>query len=258
MTLIAQQFGRVRLIKFNRPEQLNAFNRQQLTETREALSAAQVDPNVAVVVLTGEGNAFSSGADLDDMRRKVKGAEEPAEFPEFLAVLAAFNKPLIAAVNGVGVGIGMTLLAYCDLVLISETARLRAPFPQLGLAPEAGSSGLFPQQVGWQNAAYVLMSGEWITSDEAVMLGFAWRSVPPEELMDETMKIAAKIAGNPISSLVETKALMLESGKYELGRRAHSREVEAYTRLMGSPANQEAIDAFFTKRIPDFTKIDGC
>ena len=89
-------------------------------------------------------------------------------------------------------------------------------------------------------------------------MGFAWRSLAPEELMDEAMKIAAKIAANPISSLVETKALMLESGKYEVGRRAHSREVKAYTRLMGSPANREAIDAFFDKRMPDFTKIDGC
>ena len=102
------------------------------------------------------------------------------------------------------------------------------------------------------------MSGDWITSNEAVELGLAWRSLAPAELMDETMKIAAKIATNPISSLVETKALMLESGKYKLGRRAHSREVEAYTRLMGSPANREAIDAFFNKRMPDFTKIDGC
>ena len=102
------------------------------------------------------------------------------------------------------------------------------------------------------------MSGDWLTSDEAVQLGFAWRSLAPEELMDEAMKIAAKIAANPISSLVETKALMLESGKYEVGRRAHSREVKAYTRLMGSPANREAIDAFFDKRMPDFEKIDGC
>ncbi len=258
MALITKDFDRVRLIEFNRPEQLNAFNYQQFAETREALSAAQVDSNIAVVVLTGAGEAFSAGADLEDMRRKIKGTKEPTDFPEFLDVLAAFNKPLIAAVNGVGVGIGMTLLAYCDLVLISEKARLRAPFPQLGLAPEAGSSGLFPQQVGWQNAAYILMSGDWITSNEAVELGLAWRSLAPAELMDETMKIAAKIATNPISSLVETKALMLESGKYKLGRRAHSREVEAYTRLMGSPANREAIDAFFNKRMPDFTKIDGC
>ena len=151
------------------------------------------------MVLTGAGNAFSAGADLEDMRRKTKGAEEPTDFPEFLDVLAAFNKPLVAAVNGVGIGIGMTLLAYCDLVLISEKARLRAPFPQLGLAPEAGSSGLFPQQVGWQNAAYVLMSGDWLTSDEAVQLGFAWRSLAPEELMDEASKIAAKIAANPMA-----------------------------------------------------------
>jgi enoyl-CoA hydratase/carnithine racemase len=258
MPVIVKELGRVRRIEFNRPDQLNAFNHEQLSETREALILAENDQDVAVVVLTGCGKAFSAGADLQDMNQKTIGTVERPEFPQFLATLARFKKPLIAAVNGVGVGIGMTLLAYCDLVLISETARLRTPFPQLGLAPEAGSSGLFPAQVGWQNAAYVLLSGDWISSEEAVSLGFAWRAITSEKLIDETMKVARKIAANPISSLVETKALMLESGKFETGRRAHSREVEAYTRLMGAPANREAIAAFFDKRAPNFSKIDGC
>ncbi len=258
MSLIVEDLGRVKRIEFNRPDQLNAFNHQQFSETRDALILAENDRNTAAVVLTGNGEAFSAGADLEDMKLKTKGSLDRNEFPEFLAALSKFKKPLLAAVNGVGIGIGMTMLAYCDLVLISETARIRTPFPQLGLAPEAGSSGLFPMQVGWQNAAYALMSGDWISSEEAVRFGFAWRVTPPEQLLIETMKFPEVIASNTISSLMETKALMIEAGKFETALRAHGREVEAYTRLMGGPANREAIDAFFEKRTPDFSQIEGC
>ena len=159
--------------------------------------------------------------------------------------------------NGVGVGIGMTMLGHCDLVLMSSTARLRTPFPQLGLAPEAGSSGLFPMRMGWQNAAYALLSGKWLSAQEAHDAGYAWKICAPDQLLEQAMAVATDIAANPIPSLIATKDLMLASGRLDLAKESHAREVEAYKDLVGAPANREAIAAFFERREPNFSKVPG-
>jgi enoyl-CoA hydratase/carnithine racemase len=255
MPLKVENFGRVRKVSFNRPDKLNVFDNLQFAEVRDALSAADVSAEVAVVVLTGNGSAFSAGQDLHDMQRIIDGKIEEHHFPSFLESLSNFGKPLIGAVNGVAVGIGMTLLAYCDIVLMSRETRLRAPFPQLGLAPEAGSSGLFVSQMGWQNAAYTLFSGDWVSAEEALKFGYIWKISEPSELQQEAMELAGKISENPILSLVETKKLMLASGKHQLGRECHVREVEAYRKLMGGALNSEAARAFFEGRPVDFSRM---
>ena len=252
--VVIEDIDRIRILRLNRPESLNALNQAVVAGLHDALSDAEHDSRVAVCVITGEGRAFCAGQDMNEMNET---SSSPTQFPSLLKTLTNFSKPLLAAVNGIGVGFGMTMLAHCDLVLMAESAKLRTPFPQLGLAPEAASSYTFPARLGWQNAAYVLMSGRWFSASECQEMGLVWRVVDGAVLVDETLKVATELAMNPIPSLVATKKLMIGAGRAEQAWAAHNREMEAYATLMGSPANSEAVAAFLEKRAPDFSKIPG-
>ena len=249
---------RVMTLTLNRPEALNAANNAVYAGIRDGLLDAESDSSIAVVVITGAGRAFCAGQDLGEMKaRNSTEKMEPSQFPSMLKTVTHFRKPLIAAVNGLGVGIGMTFLSHCDLVLMASSARLRTPFPQLGLAPEAGSSYTFARVMGWQNAAYTLMSGRWFDAQECLDMGLVWRVCEPEQLMKETYEVARELAANPIPSLVATKELMLAAGRSTQAMAAHERENTAYASLLGAPANAEAVKAFLDKREPDFAKIPG-
>ena len=255
--IVTEDLGRVRVITINRPQALNSMNNAVFAGIRDALAEAEVDSGVAVAVITGEGRAFSAGQDLQEMQDGLSGDGGDHQFPAMLKQLTEFKKPLIAAVNGLGVGIGMTFLAHCDLVLMSTAARLRTPFPQLGLAPEAGSSYTFATRMGWQNAAYVLMSGRWFSAKECLEMGLVWKVCEPESLMSEAIAVAGELAANPIPSLVATKELLMGAGRPEEAWAAHKRENGAYATHTGAPANTEAVAAFVEKRDPDFSSIPG-
>ena len=143
-------------------------------------------------------------------------------FPRFMDAITAFSKPLIAAVNGVGVGLGFTIVGHCDLVLVSEEARFKTPFTSLGVAPEAASSYLFPLLIGWQDAAHILLTSRWVAATEAVDLGLAWRLCRAEDLMAETLAVAGEIAAMPVASLVATKRVMKAARSDAGGRRPPS------------------------------------
>ena len=254
--LLIENRERVRLLTLDRPEALNAFDDDLYDAARAALVAAADDPEVAVVVITGAGRAFSAGQDLGELgnpRRHDDG--ERHGFAPFIETVEAFPKPLIAAVNGIGVGIGLTLLPHCDLVLISQTARLRAPFASLGVTVEAGNSFLLPATVGHRAAAHLLYTAAWLDAEQCVEIGLAWKSCPPERLLDQAMEVASEIAAMPIPSLVATKRLLV-AARLDAVRAARARENEAFARLVGGPANREAIAAFREKRKPDFTRLD--
>lgn len=255
--VITEDLGRIRVLRINRPEALNAMNQAVFIGLRDALQDAQGNDSVAVCVITGTGRAFCAGQDMNEMLMMGQTGSMESQFPSMLKVLTNFSKPLLAAVNGIGVGIGMTMLAHCDMVLMADSAKLRTPFPQLGLAPEAASSYTFASRMGWQNAAYVLMSGRWFSADECREMGLVWRIVAADALLDETLALAGELAANPIPSLIATKQLMMDAGRPEQAWAAHSREMEAYVSLMGAPANREAVAAFMEKRAADFSKIPG-
>lgn len=165
MTVAIDDHDHVRTIVLNRPESLNAFNNALVTDFGAALQAAASDPEVSVVLLTGAGRAFSAGADLKEIAEHMAdpGANrdvESSSFVELVETLTDFPKPLIAAVNGVGVGFGMTVLGFADLVFMSSEARLKCPFTALGAPPEAASTYLLPLLLGRQNAAWTLLSSE--------------------------------------------------------------------------------------------------
>lgn len=247
--------GRVRVLTLDRPDALNSFNNALYDAVRHALDDAAGDPGVAVVVITGSGpKAFSSGNDLGEMVDPPHYDDgEEHGFPPFIRRVASFPKPLLAAVNGLGVGIGCTLLPHCDIVLLAAGARLRAPFTALGVVPEAASTVLFPAAMGWQATAEFLFTSRWMSAEEAVANGLARRVVPAESLMGETMALAQEIAAMPITSLMRTKELLLEA-RGDLTP-VLDREFKGFVGMVGAPANAEAIAAFREKRAPDFSKL---
>ncbi len=248
--------GRVRVITLDRPKARNAFDEEHYDLVADALIEADADPDVAVVVFTGAGTSFCAGTDVVEMASRVA---DPANFkngkhgfPGLLVQLTEFRKPFICAVNGLGVGIGATILGFADLALMSSEARLRFPFTRLGVAPEAASSYLLPLLVGRQAATWALMSSEWLPAEEALELGIVWKVCAPEELMAETMRRAQVLATKPITSLIATKELVMAPIKAEITA-ARAREDGAFQVLLGAPANIEAMTAFMEKREPNFT-----
>lgn len=250
MILEISDDNRVRTLTLNRPDVLNAFNEELYNATAIALRAAATDPDVAVVLLTGAGRAFSAGNDLNEMQRRITDPtfnEQGSHFSAMIDALTDMPKPLICAVNGVGVGIGATVLGYADLVFMSSTARLKTPFTSLGVAPEAASSYLLPRLMGRQNAAWLLMSSEWVDAAEANRMGLAWKVCEPDDLLPEARRHAEILASRPIPSLMAVKQTIVEPTRAEIAA-ATAREIEHFTVLLGAAANADALAAFAEKR----------
>ena len=250
---------RVRVLTLDRPEALNAFNEALYDATTEALLAAASDRRVAVVVLTGAGRAFSAGTDLLEMAQRTTGQPfTPGKhgFAGMIDLLAGYAKPFVCAVNGIGLGIGATILGFADLAFMASDAKLRCPFTSLAVAPEAASSFTFPRLLGRQNATWALLSSEWLSAEECLAMGLVWKVVPPAQLLPETLRHARVLAAKPIASLVETKRTIVEAWQAEIAA-ARERENAAYVRLLGTPASVEALRAFAEKRTPDFAAIDA-
>lgn len=250
MILTIEDKNRVRTCTLNRPESLNAFNEALYDALAEALLAAAADPEVAVVLLTGAGRAFSAGTDLAEMQAMVTDPDfVPGKhgFRGLITALGQFPKPLICAVNGLGLGIGTTILGYADLAFMSSTARLKCPFTSLGVAPEAASSYLLPQLMGRQNAAWLLMSSEWITAEEALRMGLIFAVCEPDELDSEAWRHAEVLASRPISSLMAVKSAMVEPTRAET-LAAVERENAFFAELLGAQANADALADFTGRR----------
>ena len=246
MTLLINDDNKVRTLTLNRPEALNAFNEALYEATAAALTAAAEDPAVAVVLLTGAGRAFSAGADLKEMHARVTDPQLAGRESAFTAMIDALSrlpKPLICAVNGIGVGIGTTILGYADSAFMSSTARLKCPFTSLGVAPEAASSYLLPQLMGRQNAAWLLMSSEWIGAEDALRMGLVWKVCEPADLQGEARRHAEILAARPISSLMAVKRTIVDPIRPHIVA-ATARENAHFAELMGGQANAEALAEF--------------
>jgi enoyl-CoA hydratase/carnithine racemase len=252
-----QTEGRVRVLTLDRPDALNAFNEALYDATTDALLAAADDPAVAVLVITGEGRSFSAGTDLLEMAARGTDPDfKPGVhgFPGMVDALIDFPKPLFCAVNGLALGVGATMLALADLVFMSTDARIKCPFTGLGVAPEAASSFTFPQLLGRQQAMWTLLSSEWVGAEECQRFGLAFRVTSPAELLEVTLQHAQVLAAKPISSLVESKRVVVEPIREQI-QAARQRENAAFAKLLGGPANTEALRAFAERREPDFATI---
>jgi enoyl-CoA hydratase/carnithine racemase len=244
----------VRLVAFNRPDVRNAFDTAMYRDVTAALATADADESVGAVVLTGRGSAFTSGQDLAEMAAIATGTAVEGAGQGFMGLLdcvGSIGLPLLAAVNGVAVGLGFTLLAHCDLVLVDATARLRVPFAELGVPPEASSSLLFPAAMGWQQAARVLLTSDWVSADELVALGLALHTCETGTVLDETVALAARVAAHPRPATRAITTLM-RSARRDAVTEANRREQAAYAALLGGAVQGGAL-ADFAARGPSGT-----
>jgi enoyl-CoA hydratase/carnithine racemase len=242
----------VRVVEMDRPEALNAFNAVLIDDLADAFLDAAADDAVKVLVLTGAGRAFSAGADLLDMGG---GQHEPRHgFPAMLDAIVDFPKPFVVAVNGVGAGIGATICGLADLAFMAEGARLRCPFSALGVTAEAASTFTFPRLMGRQRANWFLLAAEWMSARECAEAGLVLEVVADDALMPRAMEQAAKLAKLPLASLTTTKALIMDPLRGPM-KAAIAAENQGLARLLGGPANREAVQAFRDKREPDFSSL---
>lgn len=243
--------GHVRLLTLDRPGKKNAFDNALYHELAGQIRRAVAERGVRVLVVTGSGDAFSAGQDMSEMSVE---AGAGGGFPALLAALEECDKPIVTAVNGVGVGIGFTMLLHTDVNYIAEGARLRGPFTTLGVVPEAAASFLLPELIGYTRAAEILLTARWVSAEEAVALGLALAVVPRERLLEVALAKAAEIAARPPAAVRHTKRL-LKVWRSPAVREARRREDEAFQERLGTPENVEAITAFFEKRAPDFDRL---
>ncbi|WP_313075652.1 enoyl-CoA hydratase [Melaminivora sp.] len=248
----------VATITFNRVDKKNSITEAMYAAMADALTAAEAEAAVRCVVFQGDMAIFSAGNDIADfLQQSAQGAPQAdaGERPvwRFLHALAAFPKPLIAAVCGPAVGIGTTLLLHCDLVYAGDNAAFSLPFVNLGLCPEAASSLLLPQMLGYHRAAEALLLGEPFLAEAALEVGLVNRVVPPAECNLLAQAQAKKLAAKPLSALIETKRLM-KAGQAAAVRERMREEGASFARLMAGPAAREAFSAFMQKRHPDFSR----
>jgi len=217
-----------------------------------ALAQAKDQDTVRVVVFQGSETIFSAGNDIADFLNKPPSDQDSPVY-QFLFGIAAFPKPIVAAVCGPAVGIGTTMLMHCDLVYAGDNAAFSLPFVNLGLCPEAASSLLVPQMLGYHRAAEALLLGEPFMAEAALEVGLVNRIVPPLEANAVAQAQARKLAAKPISSLVETKRLM-KKGQAQLVQQQMTEEGASFGRMLREPAAREAFTAFMEKRRPDFSR----
>jgi enoyl-CoA hydratase/carnithine racemase len=205
--VLVSRAGGVCEVRLNRPEKRNAITFLMYEQLTRALSAAQADETVRAVLLSGEGASFSAGNDLQDfLSGPALSATHPAM--QFLRTLATFDKPLLAAVQGQTVGIGVTILLHCDLIVAARGTQLSLPFVALGLVPEAGSSLLLPRLIGHQRAAELLFLGQPFNADTAYRLGLVNRVVDDGSLLDEARALARAVVQQPPEAVVATRRLL--------------------------------------------------
>jgi enoyl-CoA hydratase/carnithine racemase len=200
------------LVTLDRPTRLNAFTSTGYLQLTHALADADLDASVRVVLIRGAGRAFSSGVDLDALTFS-DPEELRTRFADLVRTLAGMSKPVVAAPHGVAVGFGMTLLLLCDVVLVAEGCRLRAPFTALGTVPEAGSSHLLPTLIGRQAAMDVVLSSRWIDSAETVRLGLAAAEIPLADFDEVVRRYARTIVDFAPESIVASKRLLSANRK---------------------------------------------
>jgi enoyl-CoA hydratase/carnithine racemase len=244
------QNGVLHLI-LNRPEKKNALTSAMYEALVASIKRAESDDSVRVLVLRGNGDSFTAGNDIEDFVQKPwKGqAVPPAE--QFIRAVAFARKPVIAAVHGLAVGIGTTILLHCDLVYAAEGSRFMMPFVNLGILPEAGSTLLLPSLIGHRRAAELLLLAEPFSAQRAYELGIVNRVVAGDELLSTANGAAQVVAGKPGTVVSETKQMMKQHLRAELDR-VIRQEVLTIAAQLESPETGEALSAFLEKRKPDF------
>ena len=240
--------GRVLTITMDRPDKKNALTHAMYAAIADALQLAHDDAQVRCVVITGAGDSFTAGNDLGDFAAGMPDDKPPVV--RFLENIVNCDKPVMAAVNGPAVGVGLTMLLHCDLAYASETATFRSPFPHLGVVPEAASSLLLPAAVGNAWANDIFIAGRVLTAAEALSAGLISRVFTPGALMDECRKIAATIAAQAPNAMLHTKRLLRLNR--DAVRERMGIEGEIFNAQLKSPEFMVAAAAYMQRRLPEF------
>ena len=247
----------VATIEIARPQKKNALTTAMYRAMADAVQAAQADAAVRALLITGQPGVFNSGNDLEDfLQRPPGGGSDSDDSPvyAFMRALLECDKPVVAAVTGAAIGIGATMLLHCDLVYVSDEARLAMPFVALGLVPEFASSLLLPQRIGAARAAEKLLLGDPFSGADAVELGLANAVLPAGEVVNHARRVAERFNALPPGAVREAKRL-LRAPQAELIRTTIRAEGERFAARLRSSEAREAFQAFFEKRKPDFSKF---
>jgi enoyl-CoA hydratase/carnithine racemase len=247
-----RQDGAVLEIIFARPEKKNALSNAMYRAATQALNDAQKDHSIRVVLFGAEGDAFTAGNDLADFASAAAGRRDELQAHSFIEALAHADKPIVAAVSGLAVGVGTTMLLHCDLVYVAETAKLTTPFVNLALVPEAASSMLLPARIGHVRAFAMFALGDGLSGHEAYALGLANKVLPTEHVLPAAREAARTLAMRPVGAIVATKKLMRDKKRIL----AHiDEEGVVFAERLKTAEAREAFNAFAERRPPDFTKV---
>ena len=251
--VIIESSGGVLTLTISRPDKKNALTNAMYGALADALERAEAEADIRVVVFQADGEIFSAGNDLGDFTEQSTGNGPAVRHVErFLKNLVKAGKPVVAAVQGKAVGVGTTMLLHCDYVLLAEDAELIAPFINLALVPEAGSSLLMPLRIGHVRAFEMFALGEPVSAADAHAWGIANKVVSREQLRGETQRIASLIADKPADALALAKGLMRDT---ETVLARMERESGIFSAQLRSEEAKEAFRAFAEKRKPDFSSI---
>ncbi len=253
MNINTSTLAGVATIEIARPEKKNALTHAMYQAMAEAIAAAGADGAVRALLITGQPEAFTAGNDLEDFLQRPP-VDSGSEVRRFMQALLACEKPVVAAVSAAAIGIGTTMLLHCDLVYLSEQARLVLPFVSLGLVPEFASSLLLPQRLGYARTAEKLLLAEPITAAEALELGIATAVVPASELLAHARRMAERFNALPPGAVRDTKRLMRAASGIAIAQAMQAEEAIFLQRLR-SPEALEALQAFLQKRKPDFSRF---
>lgn len=251
--IIVDVVDRIMRIRMHRPEKKNALTRDMYSAVTTALVEADSSEKVRTIVLSGTDDCFTAGNDLADFLNDPQFSEE-SPVVRFVRQLPLVKKPMIAAVNGIAVGIGTTVLLHCDLVFAGVRAQFQVPFVNLGLVPEAASSLLFPLLMGHQRACELLLLGDVFDSEKAYELGLINQVCDDGATLQTAMDAAMRLAAKPPAAVVAAKWLM-KKHQAEFVQAAISAEGEQFASRLHSPEAKEAFRAFLEKREPDFSNF---
>jgi enoyl-CoA hydratase/carnithine racemase len=255
-TIAYERRDAVALITLNRPARMNAWTPRMASEQADAIRGANEDDEVGAIVMTGAGRGFCAGADMKDTFKKRLDGTDPGGDTEQSGgmppdvdwvALVRESKPMLAAVNGAAVGIGMTMILPFDLIVASEQAKFGMLFIKVGLVPELASSRLLVQRVGFGRASEMCLTGRLYSGEEAHRIGLADRLAPADDLLDSTLELAGEIAANPRPQLRMIKRLLTENAVETDLRLVQQREHELIRECWRSPEHHQAVEAFLAK-----------
>src|SRR5258706_8488493 len=250
--IVTQRIGSILTVQFNRPEKKNALTTSMYQTVADLLNAGEKDDGTRVVLLHGAGDSFSAGNDIADfLKNPPKGDDSPQS--RFTEALMNFDKPVIAAVHGVAIGSGATMLTHCDFVYAAEHTKFQLPFVNLAVVPELGTSYSLPAQIGYLAAAELILLGLPFDAHRAAELGFVTRILPDASVLSTAGETAQRLAQLPAGALQASKRLMKRSLREQTAAAVKAENLEFASRVRSADA-KEALTAFMEKRRPDFTK----